>query len=37
MLYFIPVAASMGYSRYPENVVSMVNRGVELDLYSNII
>ena len=37
MLYFKPVAASMGYSRYPENVGSMVNRGVELDLYSNII
>lgn len=27
----------MGYSRFPENVGSMVNRGVELDLYSNII
>ena len=37
MLYFKPVAASMGYSRFPENVGSMVNRGVELDLYSNII
>ena len=34
MLYFKP---SMGYSRFPENVGSMVNRGVELDLYSNII
>lgn len=37
MLYFKPVAPSMGYSRYPENVGSMVNRGVELDLHSNII
>ena len=27
----------MGYSRFPENVGSMVNRGVEMDLYSNII
>lgn len=37
MLYFKPVAASMGYSRYPENIGSMVNRGVELDLRSNLI
>lgn len=37
MLYFKPVASSMGYSRLPENVGSMVNRGVELDLNSNII
>ena len=37
MLYFKPVASSMGYSRFPENVGSMVNRGVELDLNSNII
>lgn len=37
MLYFKPVAASMGYSRFPENVGSMVNRGVEIDLNSNII
>ena len=37
MLYFKPVAPSMGYSRYPENVGSMINRGVELDLHSNII
>lgn len=26
----------MGYSRFPENVGSMINRGVELDLNSNI-
>ena len=37
MLYFKPVASSMGYSRFPENVGSMINRGVELDLSSNII
>ena len=37
MLYFKPVSPSMGYSRYPENVGSMVNRGVELDLNSTII
>ena len=37
MLYFKPVAASMGYSRYPENIGSMVNRGIELDLHSSII
>ncbi|MCD7848757.1 MAG: SusC/RagA family TonB-linked outer membrane protein [Parabacteroides sp.] len=37
MLYFKPVASSMGYSRLPENVGSMVNRGVELDLNSSII
>ena len=36
MLYFKPVASSMGYSRFPENVGSMINRGVELDLNSNI-
>ncbi len=37
MLYFKPVSPSMGYSVFPENVGSMVNRGVELDLNSNII
>lgn len=37
MLYFKPVASSMGYSRFPENVGSMINRGVELDLNSTII
>ena len=37
MLYFKPVAASMGYSRYPENIGSMINRGVEVDLHSNLI
>lgn len=37
MLYFKPVASSMGYSRLPMNVGSMVNRGIELDLNSNII
>ena len=36
MLYFKPVSPSMGYSRFPENVGSMINRGVELDLNSNI-
>ena len=36
ILYFKPVASSMGYSRFPENVGSMINRGVELDLNSNI-
>lgn len=37
MLYFKPVAASMGYSRYPENIGSMINRGVEVDLHSKLI
>ncbi|MEY8608499.1 TonB-dependent receptor [Parabacteroides segnis] len=37
MLYFKPVATSMGYSRMPMNVGSMVNRGVEIDLNSRII
>ena len=37
MLYFRPVASSMGYSRMPENVGSMINRGVEIDLYSTVI
>ncbi len=37
MLYFKPVSPSMGYSRYPENVGSMVNRGVEVDLNYAII
>ena len=37
MLYFKPVNPSIGYSTFPENIGSMVNRGVELDLHSNII
>ena len=37
MLYFKPVSPSMGYSRFPENIGSMVNRGVELELNSTII
>lgn len=37
MLYFKPVSPSMGYSRLPMNVGSMVNRGIELDLNSKII
>ncbi|MBM6944109.1 TonB-dependent receptor [Bacteroides gallinaceum] len=37
MLYFKPVASSLGYSRMPENVGSMVNRGIEIDLYSTVI
>ena len=35
MLYFKP--AFNGLFRHPENVGSMVNHWVELDLYSNII
>ena len=37
MLYFKPVNPSIGYSTFPENIGSMVNRGVEIDLHSNII
>ncbi|MDY3070128.1 MAG: TonB-dependent receptor [Parabacteroides sp.] len=37
MLYFKPVSPSMGYSRFPENIGSMINRGVELELNSTII
>lgn len=37
MLYFKPVSPSIGYSRMPMNVGSMVNRGIELDLNSTII
>lgn len=37
MLYFKPVSPSMGYSRLPMNVGSMINRGIELDLNSRII
>ena len=37
MLYFKPVNPSIGYSTFPENIGSMVNRGVEIDLHSNLI
>ena len=32
MLYYKPVAPSLGYSTIPMNVGSMINRGVELDI-----
>lgn len=37
MLFSFPVAPSMGYSSYYANVGDMRNKGIELDLYGNII
>ena len=37
MLYFLPVAPSIGYSSYPMNVGSVRNNGFEVELNSNII
>ena len=37
MLYYKPVASSNGYSSIPANIGSMRNRGIELDLHSQII
>jgi len=37
MLYFKPVAGSLGYSQIPMNVGTMTNRGLEIDLSYDII
>lgn len=37
MLYYKPVAASLGYSSVPMNIGSMRNSGVEIDLNGSII
>ena len=37
MLYYRPVPNSLGYSSYPMNVGSMINKGIELDLHGTII
>jgi TonB-linked SusC/RagA family outer membrane protein len=37
MLYYKPVAVSNGYSSVPMNIGSMRNRGIEIDLHSQII
>ena len=37
MLYNRPVASSMGYSTMPVNVGSMVNQGVELDMWAELV
>jgi len=37
MLYYKPVAGSLGYSRIPMNIGSMTNSGLEVDLSYNII
>lgn len=37
MLYYKPVAGSIGYSQIPMNVGSMTNSGVEVDLNFNIL
>ena len=37
MLYYKPVAVSNGYSSVPMNIGSMRNRGIEIELHSQII
>jgi len=37
MLYFKPVAGSLGYSQIPMNVGTMTNRGLEVDLSYDIL
>ena len=37
MLFFFPVPNSLGYSGYYDNVGDMVNSGVEIELYADII
>ena len=37
MLYNRPVASSMGYTTMPVNVGSMVNHGIELDMWAELI
>ncbi len=37
MLYYKPVAGSLGYSQLPMNIGSMTNSGVEIDLSYNIL
>lgn len=37
MLYYKPVAGSLGYNSIPMNIGSMTNSGLEIDLNTNII
>ena len=37
MLYYKPVAGSMGYTQIPMNIGSMTNSGIEIDLNYDII
>ena len=37
MLYFKPVAGSLGYSQIPMNVGTMTNRGLEIDLSYDVL
>ncbi len=37
MLFFFPVPNSLGYSGYYDNVGDMVNSGVEVELYADIV
>jgi TonB-linked SusC/RagA family outer membrane protein len=37
MLYYKPVAASLGYTEIPMNIGSMTNSGLELDLNWNVL
>ena len=37
MLYYKPVAGSLGYSQLPMNIGSMTNSGMEIDLSYNIL
>ena len=37
MLYYKPVAGSLGYTQIPMNVGSMTNSGLEIDLNYNIL
>ena len=37
MLYYKPVAGSLGYSQLPMNIGSMTNSGLEIDLNYNIL
>ena len=37
MLFSVPVAPSMGYSSYYDNIGDMVNRGIEVELSADLI
>ena len=37
MLFSVPVAPSMGYSSYYDNIGDMVNRGIEIELSADLI
>ncbi|WP_025864790.1 SusC/RagA family TonB-linked outer membrane protein [Prolixibacter bellariivorans] len=37
MLYYIPVPPTVGYSSYPDNIGSMRNRGIDVDLHARLI